>query len=46
MRRLLFDERCHELARDDAAERCQRLLPLGIRQQTPQLVETYGPAKN
>ena len=45
MRHLLFDERRDELSRDDAAERRQRLLPLGIRQQTPQLIETYGPAE-
>lgn len=31
----------HELFCDNAAESYQRLLPLGIRQLSPQLVETY-----
>jgi hypothetical protein len=43
---LLFVERCVDLSHDDAAEYHQRSLPLGFRQQIPQLVETYGPAEN
>jgi len=35
-----------ELLHNDAAERGQRLFSLGLRQPTPQLIETYGPATN
>jgi hypothetical protein len=46
MAHLLFVGGCDELSRDDAAERRQRLLALGIRQLTPKLVEPYAPAEN
>lgn len=34
------------MSHDNAAERCQRLLSLGLRQLAPQRVEIYGPAEN
>jgi hypothetical protein len=43
---LLFVERYADLSHDDAAEYHQRPLPLGFRQQIPQLVEIYGPAES
>ena len=43
---LLFVEGHGELSYNDAAERDQRLFSLVLRQPTPQLIETYGPATN